>query len=168
MAKELLSEKQVKEALGITKFSELSKDKIIEFASMIPQMDKEVAMSIIQQFPDYVNFSKEMIEILLNGCEKVLDSSDDSRKDAVKTYQFVLEQFSQKLNSGTLSAEDEKYYAEKMIEIADKVAEKDSEHKKFLEKIITLAGGAVTAAIVIGGAILGVNIKGKDIPKIDK
>lgn len=166
MAKELLSEKQVKEALGIKKFSELSKDKIMEFASMIPDIDKDVALSIIQQFPDYVNFSKDTIEILSKQCDRILNSKDDSRKDTVKTYQFILEQFSQKINAGTLSSDDEKYYAQKMVEIADKVAEKDSEHKKFLEKLAIINGGAMIVALAIGGAILGVNIKAKDIPKL--
>lgn len=166
MAKDLLSEMKVKEALGINKFSELSKDKIMEFTSLIPEMDKDIALSIIQQFPDYINFSKDMVDILLKGCDRILASKDDSRKDAVKTYQFVLEQFSQKINEGTLSAEDERFYAEKMIEIADKVAEKDSEHKKFLEKLATIGGGVALVALSIGGAILGVNIKGKDLPKL--
>lgn len=51
MAQNLVSEEQVKDALQINKFSELSKDKIMEFVSLIPNMDKEVAIAIINQFP---------------------------------------------------------------------------------------------------------------------
>lgn len=36
MAQNLVSEEQVKDALQINKFSELSKDKIMEFVSLIP------------------------------------------------------------------------------------------------------------------------------------
>lgn len=47
MAQQLLSVEQVKEALGIETFRNLSKEKIMEFVSLIPNMDKDVAMSII-------------------------------------------------------------------------------------------------------------------------
>lgn len=46
MAQNLVSEEQVKEALQINKFCEISKDKIMEFVSLIPNMDKEVAIAI--------------------------------------------------------------------------------------------------------------------------
>ena len=51
MAQQLVSTEQVKQALGIESFRNLSKDKIIEFVSLIPNMDKEVSISIINQFP---------------------------------------------------------------------------------------------------------------------
>lgn len=47
MAQNLVSEEQVKEALQISKFSEISKDKFMEFVSLIPHMDKNVAIAII-------------------------------------------------------------------------------------------------------------------------
>lgn len=46
-----VSEDAVKRALKIDSFRNLSKDKIMQFASMIPYMDKEVAIAIINQFP---------------------------------------------------------------------------------------------------------------------
>ena len=39
------SEEDVKKALGIETFRNLSKDKVIEFMSLAPQMDKEVMLS---------------------------------------------------------------------------------------------------------------------------
>lgn len=38
-------------ALAIEDFRNISKDKIMEFVSAIPNMDKEVAIKIIEQFP---------------------------------------------------------------------------------------------------------------------
>ena len=51
MSQYLVSEDQVKKALHIDSFRNLSKDKIMEFASLIPHMDKDVAIAIINQFP---------------------------------------------------------------------------------------------------------------------
>ena len=53
MSQHLVSEDQVKKALHIDSFRNLSKDKIMEFASLIPNMDKDVAISIINQFPQH-------------------------------------------------------------------------------------------------------------------
>ena len=51
LPKRYVSEEAVKRALNIDSFRNLSKDKIMQFASMIPYMDKDVAIAIITQFP---------------------------------------------------------------------------------------------------------------------
>ena len=51
LPKRYVSEDAVKRALKIDSFRNLSKDKVMQFASMIPYMDKEVAIAIINQFP---------------------------------------------------------------------------------------------------------------------
>ena len=59
------SEEAVKKALKIESFRNLTKDKVMEFTSMIPYMEKEVALEIIKQFPVYVEFvESEMIQFL--------------------------------------------------------------------------------------------------------
>lgn len=50
MSQYLVSEEQVKKALQIDSFRNLSKDKIVEFASLIPHMDKDVAIAIINNW----------------------------------------------------------------------------------------------------------------------
>lgn len=56
LPKRYVSEDTVKRALKIDSFRNLSKDKIMQFASMIPYMDKEVAIAIINQFPEFADF----------------------------------------------------------------------------------------------------------------
>lgn len=53
-----------------------------------------------------------------------------------------------------------------MIEIADKISVKDTENKAFIDKMVKYSTGFAIGALVLGAAILGVNIKGKDIPKL--
>ena len=69
MAQNLVSEEQVKDALQINKFSEISKDKIMEFVSLIPNMDKEVAIAIINQFPAYADSANNMVAQLNDMCD---------------------------------------------------------------------------------------------------
>ena len=66
-----------------------------------------------------------------------------------------------------ISVDERKYITEKMIEVADKVAVKDSENKEFIEKVIKYGGYVAAGALVLGAAILGVNIKGKGLPKLN-
>lgn len=73
MSQYLVSEDQVKKALQIDSFRNLSKDKIMEFASLIPHMDKDVALAIINQFPAYVESSRNMIEQYKNIPHDQLD-----------------------------------------------------------------------------------------------
>ncbi|MDT2767760.1 hypothetical protein P7G58_02615 [Globicatella sulfidifaciens] len=61
MTKTLVSGDEVKSALGIKNFRNLSKDKIMEFVSLIPNMDKEVAIEIIRQFPSFVDFGNTVV-----------------------------------------------------------------------------------------------------------
>ena len=50
MSQHLVSEDQVKKALHIDSFRNLSKDKIMEFASLIPNMDKDVQFLLLTSF----------------------------------------------------------------------------------------------------------------------
>ena len=76
MSQYLVSEEQVKKALQIDSFRNLSKDKIMEFASLIPHMDKDIAVAIINQFPAYVESSRNMIEQYNAMCDKVFQSNE--------------------------------------------------------------------------------------------
>ena len=49
--KKRYSEEAVLKILDIPDFRHLTKDKAIEFVSMIPQMDPEVAIKALEQFP---------------------------------------------------------------------------------------------------------------------
>ena len=100
MSQYLVSEDQVKKALQIDSFRNLSKDKIMEFASLIPHMDKDVAIAIINQFPAYAESSRNMIEQYNVMCDKVLQSNDDSRRDAVMAYKTILDDLNEAINAG--------------------------------------------------------------------
>jgi hypothetical protein len=46
--KHMVTEAEVKKALAIDSFRNMTKDKIMEFVSAIPNMDKDVAIKIIE------------------------------------------------------------------------------------------------------------------------
>ena len=166
MSQYLVSEDQVKKALQIDSFRNLSKDKIMEFASLIPHMDKDVALTIINQFPAYVESSRNMIEQYNIMCDKVLQSNDDSRKDAVMAYKTILDDLSVLLKQDGITPEQQEKITDKMILVADKIAGLHEDNRKFLEGIIKYGTPLIGGALLLGAVILGVNVKGTKLPTI--
>lgn len=166
MSKHYFSEEQVKDALQINSFREISKAKLMEFVSLIPNMDKDVALAIIGQFPAYSDCAKVMVGELKSMCSNVLTDNSDSRGAYVAAYNGILDSLQKELNRENLSAEDRAYITEKMILVADKLAVKDTENKQFLAGLFKYGTCFMGLGLVVGGTILGVNIKGTKLPSL--
>lgn len=168
MSKKYVSEEAVKKALAINSFREVSKEKIVDFISMIPNMDKDVAISIINQFPVYTDFANNVIATLKEMCDNIITSGDISQREIMAMYRQALDAFEKNLNNDDCTPEERQEIRQVMLLIVEQASKKDSEHKQWL---IDLAKGIAPAIgiFVVGGlAILGVNIKGKDIPILKK
>lgn len=59
----------------------------MEFVSLIPNMDKDVALSIINQFPAYVEYAGQMVATLKEICGTILEKADESQKATIESYQ---------------------------------------------------------------------------------
>ena len=166
MSKTLVSVEEVKNALKIDSFRNLSKDKIMEFVSLIPNMDKEVAIKIIEQYPAFAKLSESMVAQLNKMCDTALEKNEESQRLTMQAYKQILDELSNQLHMEDISKEEREKITKQMIEIADKISVKDTENKAFIDKMVKYSTGFAIGALVLGAAILGVNIKGKDIPKL--
>lgn len=168
MSQKLVNENDVKSALNIDSFRNLSKDKIMEFVSLIPNMDKDIAMAIINQFPAYSEMAKCMVEQLTATCDSAIAENTTSQNTVYQAYRKILNDLGDILKRDDITAEERDSISSKMIEVADKMATKDTESKNFLAWIVKNKECIIGGAIILGSVILGVNIKGKDIPKLTK
>lgn len=84
MAKYMVTENEVKKALAIDSFRNISKDKIMEFVSAIPNMDKDVAIKIIDQFPTYTESANNMLAQLNTMCNNAMKENGESQKEAIE------------------------------------------------------------------------------------
>ena len=166
MSKALVSVDEVKNALKIDSFRNLSKDKIMEFVSLIPNMDKEVAIKIIEQYPAFAKLSESMVAQLNKMCDTALEKNEESQRLVIQAYKQILDELSNQLHMEDISKEEREKITKQMIEIADKISVKDTENKAFIDKMAKYSTGFAIGVVVLGAAILGVNIKGKDIPKL--
>lgn len=166
MTKTLVSGDEVKSALGIKDFRNLSKDKIMEFVSLIPNMDKEVAIEIIRQFPSFVDFGNTVVGQLKLLVDETVKSNDDSNNASLDAYRKVLNELSFLLQKEHINEEERKWIVKEMILVADRMATKDTENKKLLDSLVKYGGSIATGALVLGAAILGVKSGNIKIPKI--
>lgn len=166
MSKTFVSVEEVKNALKIDSFRNLSKDKIMEFVTLIPNMDKEVAIKIIEQYPAFAKLSESMVAQLNKMCDTALEKNEESQRMTIQAYKQILDELSNQLHMEDISKEEREKITKQMIEIAYKISVKDTENKAFIDKMVKYSTGFAIGALVLGAAILGVNIKGKDIPKL--
>lgn len=118
LPKRYVNEKAVKRALGIDSFRNVSKDKIMEFASLIPYMDKDVAIAIINQFPVYADFGKATIEQYTQACSNILEKNKESQMAVINGYQTILDALAKRIEKENISEIERKSITEDMIAVA--------------------------------------------------
>lgn len=152
-----LTEAQVLKQLNIPDFRHLSKDNVMSFASMLSEMDPEVAKKAIEQFPDFAKTTMDALRDYKGVIEKSFEDDKESANQCYALYNRIQDALEKCLDKDDLSFEERKYYIEQMKEVAAMAAAKDSEGKKF--KWVNLAAFGTLAIAVIGGslALLGGN-----------
>lgn len=163
------SKEAVKKALKIDSSRNLTKDKVMEFTSMIPYMEKEVALEIIKEFQVYVEFVESAIENYTQLCKTILETNKEEYEQAVHAHQYVLETFANQLEQENLTEEERRDFSEKMIEEADKITELYLQQQKFHERVLKTIGGVVTLALGVTVTMLGLKAIGsdEDLPQLD-
>lgn len=152
----MMSEEKVLKKLDITDFRHLTKDKVIQMASMLDKMDPEVAKKALEQFPEFSNTIKEILTDYKETLTQGLVSNSESVKQVYESYRSTIESLQKELENENLTFEQKKYLIEQIKEIAEKIDKKDSENKKFIRDIAAIAavvigGTAVALASVLGG-----------------
>lgn len=149
------SEDQVLKVLGIDSWRKLSRQKVIKFASMMPDMDRELAVKIIEQFPAFSRFALEALQVMERVQESALGFNERSQDKVHKAYQDVRSAIAGELKKDVTPEERERLI-ETMMQTADKEAAKDSENKRLIVDLVkttaVVGSAALLAAVVVLGA----------------
>lgn len=156
MKNKLMNEEEVKKELGVQDFRSITKDKLMQFVSIIPKLDRELAIKIIEQFPSYADMATCMVGNLIDLCNNALENSKITEKEAIEAYKYCLETIRSEIESGELTPEEKEKYNKQMIDVADKISEIDVRNKKWLESVIKYGSSVLGVTLVVGAAILGV------------
>lgn len=155
----LASEDDVKKALGISSFRELSKDKMLAFAAAMPDMANEVRVKLIEQLPSFQKFALEAVSFVERAHSVTIDANEKSRADAHEAFAEVRRLIKGELDREGISDEQRRFLIETAVETADKEAAKDTENKRFLDsalKAVGVAAGvaALAAVVFVGGKVI--------------
>jgi hypothetical protein len=166
--KNMMSEEKVLKKLDIVDFRHLTKDMVIKMASMLDKMDPEVAKKALEQFPEFANTTKEMLKDYKESLDKGLELNNESVAKVYDSYNAIITALQKELENENLSFEQKKYIIEQMKEVAEKVDKKDTENKRFIAGMATLAAIVVGGTVAVLASVLGGNtqIEGNDIDKI--
>lgn len=151
------NEKQVLKKLGISDFRHMTKDKIVRFVSMLPYMDPEVAKKALDQFPAFADLAGTIITEYKGIVDAVIKGNASSQDSVYVSCSNILDSLRDELQRDDLTPEERDRIADRMIEVAKIISEKDSENKKFLIKVMVIVGITVSAVTGAAAAILGTN-----------
>lgn len=153
------SEDAVKRALAIDSWRNLSKDKLLRFVAMMPDMDKEVAVRIIEQFPQFKEFALHALDVLERDHQSTLDANAHSQDDFHRACQDIRDAIRGQLDKDGLTPDERRHLVECLMEVAKLESAKDTENKQFLEGlfekvVVGVAAVAAFAVVFVGGRVL--------------
>lgn len=157
----LMTQEEVKQALGITDFRSIKKEQLIEFVSAVPNMDKEVAMACIAQFPEFKDYSLTIISQLYQLCDKAIESDNKDIQQAIDGYKLILSELQKMLAKRFMSQRRKNKIIKEMVEVTDKIADLERDKIRFKGNVLKLAGAVGSLALALGGALLGLRISKK-------
>lgn len=152
------TETQVLKKLDIPDFRHLTKDKVIEFATMVPRMNPEVAKKALEQFPDFASTSLNVMKEYRTILEKSMEQDQENAQVCYDMYGRVMTALEKILEEDNLTFEEKTYILSEMKQIADEVSRKDFEKTNARMKVISIASGVAAAVVAILGTAIGVNL----------
>lgn len=160
----MMNEAEVKETLGITDFRYISKAKVMQLASLIPNMDYVTQRKIIEQFPEFASLASSTVNDTTQTADAIISENHFSTSEFYNASKKVLDSYTEQIRSDQTSSQDKKYYAEKSMQLLQSMSAKDSENKVFLGKVFGTVATVVAGVAVIAGTILGVTYTGNSVP----
>lgn len=153
------TEQQIKKKLGIESWRNLSKDKVIKFAAMMPDMDKEVMFKVIEQFPEFSKFATGVLEHFEESINNLSDANSKDFALIVEGLKETQQIIKEELQKPELNSEEREFLIQNLMKLAEMFIEVDKNNKKFLKGLsndsLKMAGMIVLSGIVaLGGKVL--------------
>ena len=149
------NEGELKRALEIDTWRNLSRDKMIKFVAMMPDMDKELALKVVEQFPDFKNFVSGALDVIGQRYESALNHNKQSQDNFHQSIRETREILKRELEKDDLTWEQKKHILDLIMETLKLESAKDSENKRFLDSLFGKVTLVTAAAIAVGATVLG-------------
>lgn len=156
-----LKEIDILKKFKVEHFSELKKENIIELTSLLDQLDPQVAVKIVDQFPEFTQLSREVITDYKSLVHDILNKNDTNQKLILKACEQKLSTLEQLLHQKDLTSEDIKYYLSEMTATIEQMNSLDDKNKKWLGKLLTTVGTVMVSMAGLGIFLLGNGLRKK-------
>lgn len=153
----LLSEERVKEMLGIEDFRHMTKQQAIEFVSAIPQMDPEVAVKALEQFPAMAELALGVVRENREAFAKALEANGQSSAAAYRIIDGIAETLANELGREDLTPEERMRIVEQLAQLPQIGERIHRDDQNFYLKALGIVGTVGCFAVAVCAAILGGN-----------
>lgn len=149
------SEQEVLNELKIDSWRHLSKDKFLDFVAAMPNMDKDVVLAAVAQFPNFKDLALGALTTLQAQAEGAHRFNWKSQKRVHQAFAGYRSALQAELDRGQLSTEERFQILGLIREAVEAEGKKDSENKNWLLKVL---GGVAAVLLTLGAfavAVLG-------------
>ena len=150
-----INEKQALEVLNANSFREISKEKILNFMSMLPNMEPEVAKKALDQFPQFGTCASKVLGDYKELTEKAIESSDANLADTLRGRLITIDGLNKMLESDNLTFEQKMDVAKEMAELSNQNSEDVRRDNAFKLEVLGIAASLFFAALGAAASILG-------------
>lgn len=159
-----LTETQVLRKLGIADFRHMTKDKVVNFVSMLPMMEPEVATRALEQFPNFAEAGRAIITCLKEGMIQVAELNAANMSAFNDRCREALDALEAELSRPDLSDEGRAQVIDGILAIIDSLSRKGTEDKAFLSGLFqcVLCAGCVITVCLASALGLKLIIPGKE------
>lgn len=153
-----LTEATVLRKLDIPDFRHLTKDKVVSFVSMLPQMDPEVAKCALEQFPAFAETNLAIVSCLKDSLGTIVSGNAGNMAEFNARCHEALSALEAELKREDLTDEGRKMVIDGIMGIIGAIGQKDSENKEFLSDLFSGLLRYSAIALVILAAPLGLKL----------
>ena len=153
-----LTEATVLRKLDIPDFRHLTKDKVVSFVSMLPQMDPEVAKRALEQFPAFAETNLAIVSCLKDSLGTIVSGNAGNMAEFNARCHEALSALEAELKREDLTDEGRKMVIDGIMGIIGAIGQKDSENKEFLSDLFSGLLRYSAIALVILAAPLGLKL----------
>lgn len=154
----MLTEKEVLQKLDIPNFRHMSKDKVMTFCSLLPNMDNGVIRSAFEKFPDFVKMACEVMSCYKQMVTSVVKKNSDNLKSFNEMSDQIITTLNALVQQKRIKRKERKYIIDSMMQLLQMKADADAKNKEWLSKLVTVISSVATSIVAIAAAILGVSV----------
>ena len=140
-----LTEAKVLRKLDIPDFRHMTKDKVVNFVSMLPQMDPDVAKHALEQFSAFAETSLAIVGCLKDSLGTIASGNAENMAEFNARCREALTVLEGELKREDLTDEGRKLVIDGIMGIIGAISQKDSENKEFLSDLFNgiLVAGSI-------------------------